>query len=128
MIVMPFSNAEITSLEGNTKLDLLSSDFSSSSLSILTIIANIILIPRQIVSGFTIKHDHHCVSDFLSPTSRSGAIPVTRGIEIGDVCPQATIVLPFNFQNFIKLSLGGGGESHIKVPRTRSPKITANPI
>ena len=55
MIVMPFVNAEITSLEGNTKLDLLSSDFSSCSLSILTIIANIILIPRQIVSGFTTK-------------------------------------------------------------------------
>lgn len=55
MIDLPFVNAEITSLEGNTKLDLLSSDFSSCSLSILTIIANIILIPRQIVSGFTIK-------------------------------------------------------------------------
>lgn len=56
MIDLPFVNAEITSLEGNTKLDPLSSDFSSCSLSILTIIANIILIPRQIVSGFTIKH------------------------------------------------------------------------
>ena len=56
MIVLPFVNAEITSLEGNTKLDPLSSDFSSCSLSILAIIANIILIPRQIVSGFTIKH------------------------------------------------------------------------